>query len=64
MMSSLVFLMLSDRMVLLSEHHSASLQTLSLCVVSSPFEISPATVESSANFMIVFEEFVGMQSYV
>lgn len=44
------------------EHHPTNLSISSLYGVSSLLVISPTTVVSSANFTMVFEEYVAMQS--
>ena len=60
--SSFVFVVFRDR--LLSEHHTSSFCNSSLSADSSSPEISPITVVSSANLMMVLVGWVGVQSYV
>lgn len=61
-MSSFILEVLSSRLLLM--HHSESLATSSQQADSSPFDIKPTTVVSSANLMIVFVLWVGVQFWV
>lgn len=60
MMSSFVLEVLSARM--LTVHYFESSQTSSM--KAAPFDISPTAVVSSANIIIVFVLWVGVQSWV
>ena len=60
--NSFVFVVFSDR--LLSEHHTVSFCTSSLYADSSSSDMSPITVVSSANLMMVLVGWVGVQSWV
>ena len=59
---STVFCGLSTKLLLL--HHATRCSTSHLYADSSPFLISPMTVVSSANFRILTEGFVEIQSFV